>query len=268
MSTLSVSGKIRAVFDSNPGRFLTAKEIATILDLEATQVSTVLSVIFSSKSNWLERKHQTQITTTNGKSRHKTVYAYALAMPESLKQETTDLFSANEPAKVPTSSAPTKELLNQTLLSVETQLQKTFESIILTAFDNAAKSVIPELEKRLQSIVNAVLIPISGQQTAPAIEKERKPKVLIAGLINSQIQIIEKKFKDHFDLRYWRSEQSLKQLKSSIKSMDVILGFTGKLNHSADEIMAQSDKYIRISGGMSSLEEELVKMYVEISETK
>jgi hypothetical protein len=94
---------------------------------------------------------------------------------------------------------------------------------------------------------------------APAL-KSAVPqlKILVAGLIGPQIDIVLKKFGALADLRFWQSSESLAQLKRQAKSCAYVIGVTNFMPHSAEGILKDSGSvYVRHPGGVSKLKDTL-----------
>jgi hypothetical protein len=99
---------------------------------------------------------------------------------------------------------------------------------------------------------------------APPQERPHLPKVLVAGLLNSQVQTVSKTYKDRLDIRFWTKDKSPDQLRRMSDTCDVALGFTGFLSHSHDAILKdRAPRYERVMGGVTKLGEVLQKLVPE-----
>lgn len=139
-----------------------------------------------------------------------------------------------------------------------------------------AQHVVARVETHLQERLPAIL-PVLPNETAPiSIEQltkrlrpsedtpSKQPTVLIAGLLPNQAGIIDTDFGDVFNLRFFMTDDNLKQLKAMAKSVDHVFTFTSKVSHAVEEVMVgQGHKIHRCSGGMTMLKEQLLKLYVE-----
>ena len=168
-----------------------------------------------------------------------------------------------------TQEAVTLQPLNldpQLMVKLEGHAYQMFLSILRSALQRATSDLLSEINTSTLLNVQTPLQP----QVSPKPEVIELPKpsterlsIIIAGLINPQITKIEKDFGTSFNLRYWRTEHSIKQLGRSIKHADVVIGFVDKMNHAADEVCSKHRSYIRVSGGMSSLDDLLTAIYTK-----
>lgn len=103
-----------------------------------------------------------------------------------------------------------------------------------------------------------------------AVEKEAKMRVAVIGLKNDQANMIEREFKEVFDLRFHRSEDAKgRHFHSGLHSCDVVLAMTGFIDHGIDAtIRASGKRLIRVSGGMSSLRDKLTELFISTEEAK
>ena len=100
-----------------------------------------------------------------------------------------------------------------------------------------------------------------GALMAPKSHRDRKLRVVVAGLLNSQARSLEEKYDDVFDLRFWSKDQSHDSLKQILTHADVALGMVSFLPHSADGILKSSKiPYRPVSGGMTHMKQALDKL--------
>lgn len=93
-----------------------------------------------------------------------------------------------------------------------------------------------------------------SKMLSPFAKKERKPIILVVGLLPNQAGLINSEFGDKFVIRHWTKDQTATQLKYSINNVSNIFVFVDKIGHNIDGIVASSGKnYQRVSGGMTSL---------------
>jgi hypothetical protein len=91
--------------------------------------------------------------------------------------------------------------------------------------------------------------------------KDRKTRVVVAGLLNGQARTIEEKFSEQLDLRFWSKDQSHDALKQILAHADVAIGMVSFLPHSADGILKASKiPYHPISGGVTHIKQALDKL--------
>lgn len=81
-----------------------------------------------------------------------------------------------------------------------------------------------------------------------------RPKLLIAGLLNSQAEEIKKDYAKLFDLRFWCSDESKEHLRTLAKNSEIAVGVTNFIGHPADALLKSlSPHYVRHSGGVKTL---------------
>lgn len=89
-------------------------------------------------------------------------------------------------------------------------------------------------------------------------KRTRKLRVLVAGLLPGQIRLIEEKFCQALDIKFWQTSESITKLKSSLSSnTDKVVVLTKFVSHKTTEITAAYD-HILVNGGLSSLKETLL----------
>lgn len=97
---------------------------------------------------------------------------------------------------------------------------------------------------------------------APTPPKPRapRPKVLIIGLLNEQVHIINNEYEEMLDLRFIKSNDGISQtgLIEKCRDMDVVMVMIKFVGHGEDRTAKQvAKRYIPIHGGMSSLKDVL-----------
>lgn len=97
----------------------------------------------------------------------------------------------------------------------------------------------------------------------------KKPRVLIAGLIPSQEELIKAEYGTVFRLKFFRSDENLQKLKSMLPFTDHFITFTSKISHAIeDHAKASGLPILRCSGGMSMLRNMLTELYVHADDEK
>lgn len=100
---------------------------------------------------------------------------------------------------------------------------------------------------RLQTVVKAV--------------RQKKAKVIVAGVLNGQAKKLEESFKDKLDIRFWTKDQSTETLRGMLKQADAAIGMVGFLAHSHDGILKASNvPYYPISGGVTAIRQKLEQL--------
>jgi hypothetical protein len=89
-------------------------------------------------------------------------------------------------------------------------------------------------------------------------ERERLPRVLVAGLLPSQIHEIGKAFQGRADLRYWKSSDAVSLLRKQVQGCDAAVGMVLKMNHSPDAVLqSRAPTYFRAKGGVTTVKREI-----------
>lgn len=151
-------------------------------------------------------------------------------------------------------------------------LNALVENLATSLADTLAQQVAAKLKDKLMAQLATQLPALAApppQIHAPIINapRDRKKKVLIAGLLPQQAGMIQSEFGEVFDLTFWKDE-SLQALKHRAEAAQVTITFTSKLGHAAENaIKTTSTEYHRCVGGMTSLRDMLTRMYVENDKT-
>lgn len=150
-------------------------------------------------------------------------------------------------------------------------LNALVDDLATSLADTLAQQVAAKLKDRLMHQLSTALPALTApppQIHAPIINapRDRKKKVLVAGLLPQQAGMIQSEFGDVFDLSFWKDE-SLHALKAKAEAAEVTITFTSKLGHAAENaIKTTGTEYHRCVGGMTSLRDMLTRMYVESGE--
>lgn len=133
-----------------------------------------------------------------------------------------------------------------------------------------AQSFSPGMPTPLSSLQaqDVVSQPAVTRQRAPDTAKESKlaaprlKRVLIMGLIPSQIQEVANEFKGALDLRFWRTDQSANLLKALSKQVDQTVIMTDFIAHSHEGMIKNAEvPYVRQPGGITRLKDTLTHIY-------
>lgn len=94
--------------------------------------------------------------------------------------------------------------------------------------------------------------------------KEKKPNVLIVGLMPSKKQLINEKFGDKFNLRFWGMDQTDSLLQQATESADAAMIMTGYIKHKHTQIVSDrfkkrdaNDWVTLVANGPKELEDRL-----------
>lgn len=177
-------------------------------------------------------------------------------------------FVESVPAKV-------KELDHQHTKAVEEEVQQAVQSSEQKAReqleDQIAQYIGKILARALSSAIKspelAVLFhppPINHEPMRFRLvqhRKEKLPRVVVAGLLNSQTKVVESGFNDRLDLRFWSKDQSPDTLKSMLSHADAAVGMVSFLAHSHDSILKASKvPYTPVSGGVTQIKQALERL--------
>lgn len=177
-------------------------------------------------------------------------------------------FVDSVPAKV-------KELDHQQTKAVEEEVQQAVQSVEQQARERLEDQIAQFLGKILaKALSNAIKSPeLAVMFQPPAINheplrhrlvqhrKEKLPRVVVAGLLNSQTKVVESGFNDRLDLRFWSKDQSPDTLKSMLSHADAAVGMVSFLAHSHDSILKASKvPYTPVSGGVTQIKQALERL--------
>lgn len=127
---------------------------------------------------------------------------------------------------------------------------KFFAKVFAYALEDA------DLRVKLFQFVPAITAP-------PAVKhhKERRIRVVVAGVLNNQARTLEESLGAKLDLRFWSKDQSHESLKQMLAHADHAVGMISFLPHSADGILKSSKvPYSPVSGGVTHLKQALEKL--------
>jgi len=142
----------------------------------------------------------------------------------------------------------------QERVRIEDELAQKAGSFFAKVFIYALED--PDLRRKLFVYLPNVHVP-----PTPHKHKDRKMRVVVAGVLNSQARTLEERFSDQLDLRFWSKDQSHDALKQVLAHADVAVGMINFLPHSADGILKTSKvPYHPVSGGVTHIKATLEKL--------
>lgn len=99
----------------------------------------------------------------------------------------------------------------------------------------------------------------------PELPKPKKRRIAIVGLLPSQQPLIEKEFKECFDLRYFSADDGRgKGFTTSVAHCDLVIGMANFIGHGAqNNAKAAGVKLEAIHGGISKLRDRLTNYFIE-----
>lgn len=98
----------------------------------------------------------------------------------------------------------------------------------------------------------------------------RLPRVLVAGFVkHGPIRDLIDRFSAKLDLRFWRSDDSLSQLRRDLQSAEHVVFMTGSTSHAAEQTIAASGKqYTRIPSASFSMATRELQRLVNLKEKR
>lgn len=88
--------------------------------------------------------------------------------------------------------------------------------------------------------------------------RERLPRVLVAGLLPDQIEVLKKSFRGRADLRFWKSSDAVSMLRKQVGTVDAAVGWVSYMNHSPDALLSsRAPTYYRARGGITSVKTQI-----------
>lgn len=175
-------------------------------------------------------------------------------------------FTEEVPAKL-------KELERQQTKTVEQQLDEAVSATAKQARQDLEDQIVQWIAKILAKAIR-LAIEDSGlsslfrqTETIAAVRqrvhaaRERLPRVVVAGMLNSQAKTVEAAYKDKLDIRFWSKDQSTDTLKSMLSHADACVGMVSFLSHAHDAVLKSSKvPYQPVSGGVSQMKNALEKL--------
>lgn len=93
--------------------------------------------------------------------------------------------------------------------------------------------------------------PANPPRNAP---RARLPRILVAGLLPSQISEVRRAFHGRADLRFWKSSDAAALLRKQCESVDAGVGWVRFMGHSAEAILkSKAPTYVPANGGITQL---------------
>jgi flagellar biosynthesis GTPase FlhF len=116
---------------------------------------------------------------------------------------------------------------------------------------------VDELRDGLQDVLKTAAAGLKQQPTSQPIPapRERRPRVVIAGLINQQIRDIENEYGGRLDLSFVKNaEEGGAGTTGKVSNAEVVLACTDFLSHSLEaQLKRHARQYYRITGSVSAL---------------
>ncbi len=262
---MSINSEIIEAIDNNPG-FDSDQVVALLSNLHEGSVRAQLSYLRKEKKLDFEASRNS-INRPSFKHYPKG-YLKSIGKPGSPSEET-------KPAAKVEEVKPT-ESVKQEQMKAEVKTPETakhpFDSIVEQFSEDIMDVLIPIITRHIMDKLPGKLgEALNGKEdsigrrliTTEAFRRVRKPKVCIVGLLPQQAGIISSEFGIEFDLDFWKDGGS-KNLRDLSKTCDYVLAMTNFISHDTISAIKATNGNLRyVSGGMSSLKDELTKLYVE-----
>lgn len=228
------------------------------------------------------QKHTTMSTHLNVLRASGRVRAEPIPGSLAKRYYATDAAPAAPPVEraAPQSSATTAE----DRLPRSGSLSGSLASLAHALAGSIAEAFGAELRRALQSKLDEVVTALPAQLALPApvadtVDAEPVPRatepaaphtaakltVTIFGLLDAQAAMIDSEFGRDLNLRYVRSSDAASQrARGLIRTSDYVVTMAGFISHSTEDLIrSMGAKLVRVSGGMTSLRNELTRLYVE-----
>lgn len=103
------------------------------------------------------------------------------------------------------------------------------------------------------------------ESTVPAANK--KPVVLVYGLLNDQASAVETQWGHKFEMRFKGSQKNSKLLPEQLSGCNYAIGVTSFMSHAKDAALYKHFKknYVRMTGGVSSVNACLNKLWARVN---
>lgn len=147
--------------------------------------------------------------------------------------------------------------------------QNSLDALVAKFVDGLAEqlvdAVVTNLKPALESKLKEALPKALPRINPPAPKQEVLPgkrKVLVVGLLPQQAGMISQEFGDVFDMSFADKDAVNGKLRSQVLSAELVIGMTGFISHSQDDILqAAGGNYRKCPGGMTRLRDLLTEEY-------
>lgn len=95
---------------------------------------------------------------------------------------------------------------------------------------------------------------------------QKKPKVLVVGLLPNQAGIVQSEFYEAFDIRFAESDTPTKRLESMASDCDRVMLMTNFISHSTQDAVKKHPGFERIQGGVSKVKDRLTELFIASEE--
>lgn len=156
---------------------------------------------------------------------------------------------------------------------VSMSIQQSLSALASSLAETIVRQVQSRLAVELSTLIPEPVAPLPTMQQmverlkAPPV-KDKKPKVIVTGLLPQQEGVIAQEFNDVFDLSFWndRTGGTPHMLKDRAKHCDVVFHHTAHSSHATEEVIKQSGaKFVRVGGGITSMKDAMLKYYCDAS---
>lgn len=171
--------------------------------------------------------------------------------------------AAQPPVEQATEAAPVipEDAQDEPAQVAANPLDQAIEHLVSAIMDTVMARVGPAIESKIADRIEQIAANLSPKESKEA--KQHLPKVLIAGLLPSQASMIEKEFKQCFDISFVDANSTTNLLKSRAANAQHTLVMADFISHRhTDAIKSVGASPVIIRGGMSTLRNSLTELYV------
>jgi hypothetical protein len=214
-----------------------------------------------------------------GKGSHHYVYSIpAIDIPknkqELLERQTLVKAQVSPQSELSQPEAPMQAPAPQ-IQPTETDLGVVLNGVIETMAYALTRQIVNRLEPMLAEKLELLVAKAVGDslpETKPTAEAPatlstfaaQRRKICVVGLLPNQAHIIEREFKDCFDLRFIRTDESIHQLRNTARNADLTILMAGFINHAMTDALKKEhlERIEFVYGGMSTLRDKLTNHYL------
>lgn len=170
--------------------------------------------------------------------------------------------------EMPTSLGPIKINLGPLVSQIMGGLAERIQPALYEGFREMLRREVPAAWDRACKDIElegATLHPPELVRQPKPAKPAHRPAVTVVGLLPGQASMIKDEFGSEFNLHFVTSAKNeATRLHGLCKTSDAVLTMTGFISHSLEKIIKSSGvRLVRVSGGMSSLRDELTMLYIQ-----
>ena len=263
MLEISKKEQVRAFIRNNPGK--TSREISNTLDIKTGYVETLMSM----DTTVVKER------VINASGRRVNAYHYV-----SMTQRLGEILK--EPSTPPAPEVKEEvleEIAEETpVLSWASEVEKMAEDLATTLTSTIVSLVVPKISKMLVSeIIGQVKLQLPEamkELTLPKIstkeaekastgKSKEVPKVLVMGLLPTQMNLVKAEFGELLDLRFWM-DKNITHLKDMAKAADKVVAYLPHTSHKHTQAVEYVGKKVEVCRqGHETIREKLTEIFSE-----